>query len=112
MRIDQYSFGKIVVDRTIYTKDVIIFPDRVLSPWWRKEGHLLQLEDLEEVLGERPEVLVIGTGYSGAMEVAHDLLQELAVEGIRVVVKKTPEAAGVFNILNVSKKIAALHLTC
>lgn len=112
MRIDQYSFGKIVIERKIYTKDVIILPDRVFSPWWRKEGHLLRLEDLDEVLREKPEVLVIGTGYSGVMEVPQDLLQELAIEGIRVVVKKTPEAVGIFNILNIPKKAAALHLTC
>jgi hypothetical protein len=112
MRIDQYSFGKIVIERRIYTKDVIIFPDRVFSPWWRTEGHLLRMEDLGEVLREKPEVLVIGTGYSGVMEVPHDLVQELAIEGIRVVVKKTPEAVGIFNILNITKKVAALHLTC
>ncbi|HEX8948082.1 MAG TPA: MTH938/NDUFAF3 family protein [Dissulfurispiraceae bacterium] len=112
MRIDHYSFGKIIIERRIYTSDVLIFPDRVISPWWRKEGHSLHMEDLEEVLREKPEVLVIGSGYSRAMEVPEDLVKELAIEGIRVVVKGTPEAVGIYNILNVPRKTAALHLTC
>ena len=41
MRIDRYAFGNIVIDGKAYTKDVIIFPDRVYSPWWRKDGHFL-----------------------------------------------------------------------
>ncbi|MEW5746452.1 MAG: MTH938/NDUFAF3 family protein [Nitrospirota bacterium] len=112
MRIDHYSFGKIVIGGNTYTKDVIIFPERVFSPWWRREGHLLRMEDLGEVLKEKPEVLVIGRGFSGVMEAPDDLVQELAIEGIRVVVKNTPEAVGIYNILNVAKKAAALHLTC
>jgi hypothetical protein len=112
MRIDSYSFGRIVIDGKIYTKDVLIFPDLVISPWRRKEGHLLKIEDLEEVLKEKPDVLVIGKGYSGVMQVPDVIVQALAIEGIRVVVKNTSEAVGVFNILNYQKKVAAFHLTC
>jgi hypothetical protein len=46
------------------------------------------------------------------MEVPDVIVQELAIEGIRVVVKDTSEAVSVFNILNYRKKVAALHLTC
>lgn len=35
--INSYDFGRIVVDGKAYTSDVIIFPDRVNSYWWRKE---------------------------------------------------------------------------
>src|ERR1700690_253160 len=112
MRIDSYSFGRIVIDGKIYTKDVLIFPDLVIAPWWRKEGHLLKIEDLEEVVKEKPDVLVIGKGYSGVMEVPDVIVQQLAIKGIRVVVKDTSEAVGAFNTLNCPKKVAALHLTC
>jgi hypothetical protein len=115
MRIDSYSFGRIVIDGKIFTKDVIIFsgtPGRVLSPWWRKEGHFLALEDLDEVLREKPEILVIGKGYSGVMEVPDAVIHDLAIEGIRVIVKDSSEAVGVFSTLKSPKKAAALHLTC
>jgi hypothetical protein len=112
MRIDSYSFGRIVIDGKIYANDVLIFPSRIISPWRRKEGHSLSMNDLDEVFREKPDVLVIGKGYYSGMDVPDDLVQELAVEGIRVVVKDTAEAVGVFNILSYPKKAAALHLTC
>ena len=50
MAIDQYSFGQIDIDGRRYDADVIILPDRVLSSWWREEGHNLCEADLAEVL--------------------------------------------------------------
>jgi len=109
--IQSYSFGSIVIDGKKYTKDVIIFPDRVFSPWWRKEGHLLQMEDLEDVLAENPSYLVIGKGFSGVMDVPGELVERLEREGIKVSVAKTTEAVEIFNSLE-GRKIAAFHLTC
>ena len=46
-----------------YRSDIIIFPDRVLDGWWRRERHRLHIEDLKEVLNAepQPEVLIVGT---------------------------------------------------
>jgi hypothetical protein len=44
---------------------VIVLPERVLRGWWRREGHGLVLEDLDEVLDELPERLLVGTGAYG-----------------------------------------------
>jgi hypothetical protein len=63
MKVDSYSFGKIVIQGTVFASDVIIYPSRVDAAWWRNEGHLLQVEDLAEALRTKPGVLVIGTGY-------------------------------------------------
>lgn len=46
------------------------------------------------------------------MEVPETLVHDLTIEGIRVIVRNTSEAVGVFNALNYPKKVAALHLTC
>ena len=111
-KISSYSFGSIKIDGTEYSSDVIIFPERVLHPWWRKEGHYLHMEDLEEVLSYKPEVLVIGTGYSGVMRVPDEIVKKLQSMGISVVVQKTTEAVRSYNGLSAEKKVAALHLTC
>lgn len=112
MRIEDYSFGRIVIEGKTYTSDVIIFPERVFSPWWRKEGHLLRMEDLADVLKERPEVLIIGSGRSGVMTVPEDLIKELEKSGITTVVARTAEAVTLFNARMEKRVIAALHLTC
>jgi len=49
-RIDSYRFGHLVVDGQPHTKDLIILPDKVIAGWWRKQGHTLLPDDLEEVL--------------------------------------------------------------
>ncbi len=112
MKIEDYSFGRIKINGETYTKDVIILPDRVYHPWWRKEGHRLSMEDLVEALSEEPEVLVIGRGYAGVMRVPDDVVRALEERGIKVVVQKTREAVKTFNSLKDKRAVAALHLTC
>ncbi len=113
MHIDDYSFGRIVIDGKTYTSDVVIYPDRVDSSWWRKEGHNLHTEDLEDVVSARPDIVVIGTGNSGVMRVPEKTVTFLESRGIRVFVEKTGKAVGIFNGQQGREKIiAALHLTC
>lgn len=111
--IDSYDFGRIVIDGRRYTTDVIIFPDRVKGGWWRMEGHRLHVEDLEEVLRERPAVLIVGTGYSGLMRVPNEVRDFFESMGIELIAQSTREACKTFNRLVQSRQVvAALHLTC
>lgn len=114
MNIDDYRFGRIVVDGKSYTSDVIVFPDRVKDDWWRNEGHELCPTDLREVVQEKPEVLVVGTGASGLMRVLSKTEEYLEQQGIELRVERTAEACRTFNRLRRSgeKVVAALHLTC
>ncbi len=114
MRIDNYSFGRIVIDGTDYTSDVIIYPDRLDATWWRQEGHLLVPEDLSAVLAHPPEVLVIGTGHNGVMQVPRKTTEALRQKGIEVHILPTGGAVTLFNRLQRehARVVAALHLTC
>ena len=113
MKIDSYSFGKIVIQGKVFTSDVIIYPGRVDAAWWRKEGHLLQVEDLAEALRSKPGVLVIGTGYYGILRVPRETVERIAALGIDVKVEKTARAVEVYNELErAGNMVAALHLTC
>lgn len=113
MKIDRYSFGKITIDSKTYISDVIIYPDRVDSSWWRKEGHYLQVADLTDVINATPDVLIIGTGNSGAMVVPEETIRHIKSKGIDVQIEKTEKAVEIFNSLKDNKKVvAALHLTC
>ena len=112
MHIDSYTFGRIVIDGKTYTSDVLVFPERVVSPWWRRQGHLLQMEDLVEVIRERPEVLIVGKGFSGLMKVPQGLLDELGSLGIKVIAERTTRAVTIFNDYSGGRVAAALHLTC
>ncbi len=114
MKIDNYSFGKLVLDGKIYESDIIIYPGKVDSSWWRREGHYLCIEDIRDVIKEKPDVVIIGTGYYGAMTVPQETIDYL--KKVQVIVKKTPEAVQLFNDISLketNKKIVAMfHLTC
>jgi hypothetical protein len=47
--IEKYSFGKIVVNGVAYTNDIKIVKGRVVSDWWRKRGHSVDIEDIQPV---------------------------------------------------------------
>lgn len=114
MYIDDYSFGKIVIDGKSYFKDVIIFPDFVFSPWIREEGHLLLKKDLKKIAEKRPETLIIGTGFSGLMKVPEETLIFLKEKEINPIIFKTENACREFNRLTKNEKsvTGAFHLTC
>jgi hypothetical protein len=111
-RIEDYRFGRIAVDGNEQTRDVIILPDRVVSNWWRQEGHALVLADLTDVLDELPGQLIVGTGASGRMRPDPDTIEELRRRGVEVKVARTGDAVRLFNEADAATTAAALHLTC
>lgn len=111
--IDSYDFGRIVINGKSYNNDLIVFPDKIRDSWRRKEGHRLQIEDLKDISEAKPEVLVVGTGYSGMMTIPPETRKCVESEGIELIAQKTAEACKTFNRLVKSRKVvAALHITC
>jgi len=111
-RLEDYSFGRLVVDGEEETKDVIVLPERVVRNWWRRDGHALVLDDLEAVLDELPTRLIVGTGAQGQMKPVPATLAQLNERGIDVEVLPTDEAVRRYGSLNPAETAAALHLTC
>ena len=64
-RLESYSFGRVTVDGSEQSRDLIVLPDRVVTNWWRLDGHSLVMEDLEDVLDSLPERLILGVGAYG-----------------------------------------------
>lgn len=112
-RITDYAFGRIRVDQESYDKDVVICPHRVHGPWWRKEGHRLDVDDLDVVFAQKPRVLIVGTGYYGNMRVPEETRRSIESRGIELHVAPTREAVELFNTMReAADVVAALHLTC
>ena len=112
--ISDYHFGSVRVDDNTYSADLILLPDRVIGSWWRKSGHCLHPDDLTGIVEAAPDVLVIGTGSFGVMQVPADTVAFLKSNGIAPVVLKTDAACREYNERksNGEKVAAALHLTC
>jgi hypothetical protein len=110
--IEGYEFGRVTIDGREETRDVIVLPDRVVRDWWRRDGHGLVLEDLDEVLAELPERLLVGTGAHGRLRPDPGTLETLRARGVEVEVIPTAEAVRRYAELDPRTTAAALHLTC
>lgn len=113
MRIDSYRFGRMVVGGEAHTRDVVVFSDRVVPGWRRKEGHSLSPEDLAGIVAPSPKILVVGTGAIGMMRVPSETEEFLAAKGIRIVAMRTGAAVEEYNRHADDPEVAgAFHLTC
>ncbi len=114
MFVEDYSFGRIVINGKTYRNDVIVSRDWINSNWWRKEGHAVCLEDIKEILERKPEVVVFGTGAYGVVKVRKEVIDELKNRGIEVICEPTAKAVEIYNkLLKEGKNVVlAAHLTC
>lgn len=110
--LSDYSFGSLKVDGEEHSRDLIVLPNRVVSDWWRREGHSLAMEDFGEVIDELPERLILGCGAHGRLEPPAAVLEELRARGVEVEAMPTAEAVRRYGKLDPERTGAALHLTC
>jgi len=112
MKIQKYKFGNLTINNKTYTKDLIIFPNKIKENWQRKQGHFLQIQDLKEVFQAKPKKLIIGTGSSGMMEIHSNIHQKSAELNIKLLTAHSSRACEIYNKEKEYNKIMAIHLTC
>ncbi len=112
--IKTYNFGKMTIGEQNFSADLIIYPDgRIQDSWWRRKGHRLIKEDIEELIASEPEVIVAGMGASGFMRPDDDLAGQLADLGIKLICQPTSTAKDTYNKLQEKQKVGGcFHLTC
>jgi hypothetical protein len=110
--LQSYRFGHIEIDGRTETRDLIVLPGRVVTNWWRKDGHSLVLDDLVDVLDELPLRLIVGAGADSRMQPDPEALNALRERGIEVEVLPTAAAVERYRGSDPAVTAAALHLTC
>lgn len=110
--IENAFFGSIMIDGKKYSKDLVVSWDGEILE--RDRTHKFGKNELGELMLKDPEAIVIGTGNSGLMQVDQDAKVHANLNGVDVIVAKTPEAIRHFNSLARTRKkvIAVLHATC
>lgn len=112
MKLSGYRFGRVDVEGVPYHEDLWVCAGHV-GRWWRREGHRVHPEDLTEVLTLFPEVVIIGTGFAGMLEVPKEVEDFLAARKIGFKVARTKDAVELYNALARKTRVAILlHLTC
>lgn len=112
--ITDFSFGRIVVDGQICNSDIKIVNGRLVKDWWRRSGHSVQIDDVQDILASDPQILVIGRGQPGYMRVSESLRRHLDKNYIQLIEEPTSEAVKTFNSYHSKgKKVAGgFHLSC
>ena len=113
MEIKGFDFGHVRIDDVIYTRDVVIYPDRIETNWWRDATHLVQIKDLQSVINTLPQVLIIGTGVYNKMQIDENIRKECELKGIKLITEETSKACEIYNELKKQplKIVTALHIT-
>jgi hypothetical protein len=114
MMIEHFFFGSIIVDGINYTNDIKIIQGKVIPSWWRKSGHRVNIDDIQDIIGAKPDILVLGKGKPGMMKSTPSLCEFLKQNNIELVEEKTSKAIKTFNRLFKQGKnvCAGFHLTC
>ncbi len=112
--IESFKFGEVIINGITYNQDLFIVKGKVTPSWWRKKGHLVDIPDMEDILGADPEILIIGKGTNGRVKISDSLRQHILEKGITLIEEKTPEAINSFNqLFTGGKNVAAgFHITC
>ena len=89
--------------------DITVGPTGLL--WFRDKSHFISIEEVESLLSPDIEVLVVGTGWHGAVTV-DPAIQE--IDGIQVQILETPAAFELFNglVSNGTRVALIAHSTC
>ncbi len=113
MKIEEYKFGSFRVDGKQYLDDIKIVNGKVRY-WQTREGHLLRLEEVKDLLDANPDIIIIGTGASGFLQVSPEIKDAVMQKRITLFVEKTELACKRFNdLVSKGKKVnAILHATC
>lgn len=82
--------------------------------WFRDKSHHMSVEEVTALLSPDTEVVVIGTGWHGAVQVDPAVQNIERVDGIIVYIQRTPEAFALFNELKSQgrKVVLIAHSTC
>ncbi len=94
-------------------KDIFLSPQGV-SAWSERKGHKLKAGMVKRALALKPEVLIIGNGVEGALEIGKKARRKVEEAGVKLVVLRTPEACYEYNRLyREGKRVILLaHGTC
>ena len=119
--IEEYRFGSITIDGKTYNQDVEVRWTGEVLPWWRKESHVIDIDDIKRAIAQKPDTVIIGTGESGAARVTEEAQKEINSKRIKLIVDITEQATKTFNIIceeseeeegEQNKVIGLFHLTC
>ena len=112
------KFGEVTIQGKTYDRDALILVDGKVKKRKRDiardtygDAHIVGPEELEQVCKGGPEMLFVGTGQSGRLEINEEARRFLSLRAIDLVALPTPQLAAAYNKSR-QRKAALIHVTC
>lgn len=114
IKINSTDFGSITVNNRKYDDDVIVSYKGSVQKVKTQLRHLVSKRELNLILAEDPEIIVIGTGTEGDMQISSDVRKWTEQRELQIFDMLSSEAIKKFNQLqeNGRKVVAFIHTTC
>jgi len=116
--IDATAFGSITINGQKIEHDVILRLDGSIEKRKKKlskkvygTSHIVSLEEAKYVYERGAELLVIGTGHSGLLELSEEAERYFKKQGCKVKTKNTTKAIHLWNSSG-ENVIGLIHITC
>jgi hypothetical protein len=116
--INRVGFGEITVNKETYNRDIYILVsgrvkkrDEGLAKELYGSAHTVGPRELEKVCRGGPEVVFVGAGKSGKVELNEDARRYLAQRSIQCEIQPTVKAVESYNRSKL-RKAALMHVTC
>ena len=110
--IDGTSFGEIVINGRTYFSDMTVYWDGRLAV--RGKEHVLEMGEFMKVLKSGPDIVVLGAGQTGVVNIAREVVEWAKNKGMHIYRESTPKAVEMFNAFAGSgrKVVGIFHVTC
>lgn len=111
------GFGRLRIDGTVYTEDVLIVNGTV-TPRVKEASRALKKQYGHTPLSEHEpipwecRVLIVGTGTRGMLPITAGFHAAARERGVKLVTARTEEACRLLNEADTATTNAILHLTC
>lgn len=111
--IDSYTFGTFIINSKRFDSNVKLIQDKA-EKYRYFENHIIELNDFVDLVEQKPEYIIIGTGASGVVDISDDIKEYIEKAGIKLIIEKTGDAVNKYNdLLKKNKKVCAvMHNTC
>ena len=111
--IQEHKFGSFIIDGKTFLGDIKIMNARVRY-WSTRDKHVVFMKDIKDIIEYNPEVLIVGTGNSGYLEIDNNVRNFLVQNKIKLFMDKNTPAIDKYNqLVSENKKVAAIfHATC
>lgn len=111
--IDNFTFGKFIVDGETFNSNITLINDKAKKHRYLP-NHELKIDDFIELVESKPDYIIIGNGASGVIQVQDEIIEYIEKHGIKIIIEKTGDACNTYNkMIKQGKKVAAfLHDTC